>query len=59
MSSGQLFFGENGFSSLGDGAGRVGEVGRSRGGVSWDCGFADAAMGLPVCLLTVAVAVVS
>jgi len=40
------------------GAGGVGEVGCSRSGVSLGDGFADVAVGLPVRLLAVAVAVV-
>jgi len=40
-------------------AGRVGEVGCSRCGVGLRDGFADVAVGLPVRLLAVAVAVVS
>jgi len=40
------------------GAGGVGEVGCSRSGVSLGDGFADVAVGLPVGLLAVAVAVV-
>ena len=41
------------------GAGGVGEVGCSRCGVSLGDGFADVAVGLPVRLLAVAVAIVS